>query len=1007
VAVAVLFVMAVPAQAAPAVPLRSGQIMVVAGRGVAGFSGDGGPAREALIVADRISVGRDGSVYLSDAERVRRVRPDGVIDTVFSARSSLRDLEKEKVAGSAVGPDGSLYVTSEYDYERQLLRVGRNGAVTVLADESQLGAANNLDVAESDDIAVDGAGNAFLYDATHKRVVRVDPSGGVTRVGGGGIDLNAPQLAVGPNGVVYLTDDDDVDGASDPGGEVYALGAAGPRRVVASTDEGELSGPAVAADGTVYCIDESRRQIMRIDKAGTLVPVSVRLEGIRDELAVGPDGDLYVTHGDPVGDISRILRLVRHGEDIPNPDVPEKPGRWARAGDAPGTVHTVAGTGKRPPAAREPSEATIEQEENVGGVAVDGAGMVYVAEPVRNQVRAIASDGTVRRFAGTGAAGETTGDYVDKKADTVVLNRPTGVAAAPDGTVYLIANHGLYRVDPAGNISKIDVPVQADGANLDMPTSVATDAAGRLYYADYDTIQKLGPDGRAVVVAGATPETSTEENRPALSHLLSEPRLLSVGADGSVYFVQQYSNAVHVARPNGALDTAVGEATAGFAGDGGPATRGRTNNPFGGAVGRDGSRYIADTYNNRVRRIDARGVITTVAGSGRYGDTGDGGPATKAALVEPTGVDVGPDGTLFVLTSSDRVRAIEPNGTIRTLADLDPEPVRRATETSFARLDSFAVGLDGTVYLAGASGVYSTTSDGEMRPVDFDIPLSTLYEYGRPQAASLAVGPDGSLHAVPNALVRAYPDGAVVPLLGGGMENRVADQPPEKWSTPVEYGFREGDPRDVEIGPDGTVYLSTDHGIYSWSPDGKLDTVLKAGEYDYFRGLALDPNGRLHLVDGNGVARVVDGKAEPVEDLYHSDDVAVASDGTMFVSTGREIRRFSSGGAGETVYRSDNSGVTQLVVGPNDDLYFLEPNAKQVRVLVEPTQAPELSMSRSRSTIPGTVLLGIGGGIIVLIGAAIVIRRIRSGEVATDASRGRSEEGPDVASGDGADRQDG
>lgn len=299
VVVAALSVMAAPTQAAPAVPLWSGQIVVVAGRGPAGFSGDGGPAPEARIVADRISVGRDGSVYLSDVERVRRVRPDGVIDTVFSARPVPQNRDREKVTGSAVGPDGSLYVTSEYDYERQLVRVGRNGAVTVLADESQLGVATQQDVDESDDVAVDGAGNAFLYDATRKRVVRVGPSGGVTRMGSGGIDLDAPQLAVGSNGVVYLTDGDAVDGVSDDDGSVYALGSTGPRRVVAAVDEGESTGPAVADDGTIYFIDKSNRQIMRIGKDDTPVPVSVHLEQIGGELAVGPGGDLYATYGGP------------------------------------------------------------------------------------------------------------------------------------------------------------------------------------------------------------------------------------------------------------------------------------------------------------------------------------------------------------------------------------------------------------------------------------------------------------------------------------------------------------------------------------------------------------------------------------------------------------------------------------------------------------------------------------------------------------------------------------
>jgi hypothetical protein len=957
--------------------VRRGQLTVVAGCGPAGFSGDGGPAREARILAERISVGRDGSVYLSDGERVRRVTPDGVIDTVFSAGRDVASGDEVLVTAVAAGPDGSVYVTSEVDqYERQLLRVGRGGAATVLAAGSTLGAAPE----SGDDVAVDRAGNAFLYDADRKRVIRVDPSGRVAPVGKGPIDFEGAQIAVAPNGVVYLAEDTD-EVASD-GGLVYAIDRTGPRRTVAATGEGLPSGPAVAPDGTVYFIDPGRQQLMRINEDGTSVPVSVRLDGVGGDLAVGPDGDLYVTYGtgdtyrtgDPTDTTGQILRLVQHGERPAKPDA-QKPGRSAWADDAPGTVHTLAGTGRRPPKARTPSG----QDENASGIAVDGAGTVYVAEPARNQIRAIAPDGATRRFAGTGAPGETTGDYADDKADAVVLNNPTGVAAAPDGTVYLTANERLYRVDTGGKISMIEAPPQTEyGEGLDVPRLVATDPAGTLYYADHDSIQKLGRDGRPVVVVGANPETYAEETRPALRLLLQDPRWFAVGADGSVYFVEGDSDAVQVARPNGALARLTDGP--GFAGDGGPATSALTNHTSGGAAGRDGSRYIADTYNNRVRRVDARGTITTVAGTGRYADTGDGAPATKAALTEPTDVELARDGTLFVLTSSDKVRAIEPNRTIRTLADLDPEPAHKATDTSFASLDSFTVGRDGTVYLASASGLYSTKPGGELRPAALDTPLPVFAKYGPtipPRIEQLATGPDGSLYLVPDAALRAYPDGAVVPLLGGGMENRMADKPPEEWATPTEYTFREGDPQDIEIGSDGTLYLSTTHGLYSMDQDGKLDTVLKAEEYDIFGGVALDPDGRLYVINAlDGVYRVVDGRREQVTRVGQPADIAFTSDGTMFASTGREIRRFSADGASTVVYQSAKSGVTELAVGPGDDLYFLEPDTDQVRVLVKAAQAPELSGPGSSTST--TLLVSIGGAILVLAGSVLIVRRARN-----------------------------
>ena len=470
-------------------------------------------------------------------------------------------------------------------------------------------------------------------------------------------------------------------------------------------------------------------------------------------------------------------------------------------------------------------------------------------------------------------------------------------------------------------------------------------------------------------------------------------RWLEVGADGTVYFVQRDGNAVEAVRPNGSLSTLAGGRGAGFTGDGGPASRATLNNALGVAAGPDGSRYIADTYNNRVRRVDARGVITTVAGNGRHADSGDGGPATKAALTDPTGVAVGADRTLYVVTATHQVRAVAPDGTIRTVADLDPDADRRATDISFDSLDSVTVGVDGTVYLASTTGVHTIGRDGILRPVAFDPPLLTFSKYGRhspPGGAPLANGQDGSLYLTPNAVLRAQPDGAVVPVLGGGMDNRMTDKPPEDWSSPTEYTFREGDPQDIEVGPDGTVYLSTTYGVYSVAPDGTLDTLLPVGETNLYHGIALDRDGQLYVVERrSAVSRVVDGKAEPVVSQYvpadkpepkfdatltDPSDVAFTSDGSMFVSDGPEIRRFAPDGGVATAYHGDKGEVTELAVGPDDDLYFVEPDTDQVRVLVKAPRAPDLA---DTPTASATLGWSIAGAIVVLIAAAIFVRHNR------------------------------
>lgn len=956
VAVFVAGVLAVPVAAQAEQAPRPGQLVVVAGLGPAGNSGDGGPARDARIEAGPLSVGGDGSVYLTGLDRVRRVTPDGVIDTVLTAGRG------EQVRAAAVGPDGALLLTVETPVERQLRRVDGSGAVTVLATGA------------FDDVAVDGAGNAYVYDPAGK-VLRVDPSGQVTRVGDTTLDYPGVRLAVSRDGAVYFTTR--TDRAS---GELYALATSGPPRKLADSADRPPSGPAVAPDGTVYFIDGGRDQIMRVGADGTAVPVSPALHSMGEHLAVGPDGDLYFGFDDTLTGVHRVLRLVQHGE--PARAEPVRPGRSPWADDAPGTVHTVAGNGERPPAGEKPR---YHEETPHGGLAVGPDGTVYVAEPTRHQVRAIAPDGDVRRFAGIGRAGET-GRYDDEAADRVVLAGPTAVAATPDGSVYVVAGRRLHRITPEGRISTVDAGSPTGDADLDAPAAIAVDTEGTLHYATYNAIWKLDADGRATLAVGYdNPGGRDDENtRPAHQTLLHNVRSVAVGPDGSVYYAQDGAS-VEVARPDGSVATVTGGHAAGFAGDGGPAAGGAVNNPLAVAIGPDGACYIADTYNNRIRR--ALGDISTVAGNGRRGDTGDGGPATSAPLTDPASVAVGPDGTLYALTGSDLVRAVAPDGVIRTVADLSPAKARRATDVPFGSVDGFAVGPDSTLYVTSATGLYVAGPDRELRPFEMAPPLITYSRYGPtvpPESAPLAVGADGSLYLAPNAALRVHPDGAVETLLGGGQDNRLADVPPEEWASPTDYTFHEGDPRDLAVAADGTVYLGTEDGVYARRPDGELTTVLKAGEHDLFGGLALDPDGKLYVITNlSRVAQVVDGKAVPVVapaygderpkydvSLEYPSDLAFTSDGTMFVSVGTEIHRFSPNGDTAVVHRGDKGPVTQLAVGPGDDLYFLQPESRQVRVLVRPVAAPEVSTGTASVPTGWIVFVvlvaGVGAGIFVM-----------------------------------------
>src|SRR5207247_881331 len=213
-----------------------------------------------------------------------------------------------------------------------------------------------------------------------------------------------------------------------------------------------------------------------------------------------------------------------------------------------------------------------------------------------------------------------------------------------------------------------------------------------------------------------------------------------------------------------AISTVAGNGVSDFAGDGGPATQASLNGSFGVAVAPDGSFYIADTINDRIRRVGPDGIISTVAGNGTSGFSGDGGPAQGAALRRPQGVAVAPDGSLYIAdTGNARIRRVGPDGIIRTVAGNgtvqfggDGGP---ATQAGLGNPVGVAVSPDGGLYIAdtghhrvrrvGPDGIITTVAGNAFGQFSGDSGLATLAGIGAP--TNLAVAPDGSLYIADNA----------------------------------------------------------------------------------------------------------------------------------------------------------------------------------------------------------------------------------------------------------------
>ena len=202
----------------------------------------------------------------------------------------------------------------------------------------------------------------------------------------------------------------------------------------------------------------------------------------------------------------------------------------------------------------------------------------------------------------------------------------------------------------------------ATSAELYNPIGVGFDASGNLYIADYlnNRIRKVTPSGTISTVAGNGTRGYSGDGGTATAAELNYPGGVAFDASGDLYIADAFNNVIRKVTPSGTIGTVAGIGTWGYSGDGGAATAAELHGPYGVAFDTSGDLYIADTYNNRIRKVTPLGIISTVAGNGTNGYSGDGGAAAAAELGLPTGVAVDGSGNLFIADqNNNRIREIE------------------------------------------------------------------------------------------------------------------------------------------------------------------------------------------------------------------------------------------------------------------------------------------------------------------------------------------------------------
>jgi uncharacterized protein (TIGR03437 family) len=375
---------------------------------------------------------------------------------------------------------------------------------------------------------------------------------------------------------------------------------------------------------------------------------------------------------------------------------------------AQGTINTYAGNDALFEGSGQPAIAA--QLVGPNNSVVDGQGNVYFsASGLAMVLKISAATGVISVFAGNGLS-RFAGD--GGLAVGASLSSPQGLAFDSAGDLFIAdsGNHRVREVTPAGIITTVAGGGNGgDGglatqAGIEGPQGVVLDKSGNLYFVDYgaNLVRMVSAStGIISTLAGTSSGGFTGDGGPATQATLSNPSSITIDSSGNLYIADTYASRIRKFFPGGIITTVAGGGSS--LGDNGPATQAQLNAPQGVAVDASGDLYIADSYQERIRRVGANGIITTIAGTGQAGFSGDGSLATGAMFSTPVGVAVDASGNVYVADlDNNRIRRVVPGGTVTTIAGTttpvgDGGPSRQARLTS---PQAVAVDSAGNLFIA-------------------------------------------------------------------------------------------------------------------------------------------------------------------------------------------------------------------------------------------------------------------------------------------------------------------
>jgi sugar lactone lactonase YvrE len=298
---------------------------------------------------------------------------------------------------------------------------------------------------------------------------------------------------------------------------------------------------------------------------------------------------------------------------------------------------------------------------NPYGVTVDSSGNIFVADTNNGKIRKITSNGIVTTFAGGGST------FADGTGTSASFSGPYGITVDLTGTIYVADTGGLKirKITAAGVVTSLagisGLPGSTDGvgtsARFSGPAGVAVDSSGNVYVADAGNhkIRKITPDGIVSTFAGTGISGSADGGGIVASFF--SPYGITIDSNGNIYIGDSRNNKIRKITPTAVVTTFAGSGTAGSTDALGTAAT--FNYPVGLAFDTSGNLLVADRLNNKIRKITADGNVTTFAGNGTVGSTD--GIRTSASFYYPFGIAIGPDGYIYVADSgNNKIRRISP-----------------------------------------------------------------------------------------------------------------------------------------------------------------------------------------------------------------------------------------------------------------------------------------------------------------------------------------------------------